>query len=140
MNDLEIVSLYELEPYELDELALDEWEEMALFEGDPDFMDTPDGDRVYFFIWKDKNKVIVDEHTLYEPELENFCNGQSCIVTLWWYSSRNETDKWKYMDENTRDEYDAYKGLKIAYRYWCGMSYTTFRYTYWEQNFIPCNK
>ena len=56
---------------------------MALFEGDPDCMVIPENYPIYFFIWSDKNLVIVSDLDFsYCDELLEFCKGQDTRVSL----------------------------------------------------------
>ena len=93
MKKLELLSVYELSPDEMQELYLEEGEEFALFEGDPDYMVTPDGDCIYFFIRSDKNLVIVSDYSYsgFDSELLEFCEGQDTRVSRSGYNSRSET-------------------------------------------------
>ena len=64
---LELKSVFELSPDEMQELYLEDGEELSLFEGDSDYMVIPwksenfGIDAVYFFIRSDKNLVIVSD-------------------------------------------------------------------------------
>lgn len=99
MKELELKSVYELSPEELQELDLQEGDELVLFEGDPDRMDTPgmdenyltDSNRIYFFIRSEKNMVVTSYETEYSSELLEFCKGQDTKVTRSGYNSRSET-------------------------------------------------
>lgn len=126
---LELKSVYELSPDEMEELYLEEGEELSLFEGDPDYMVTPEYP-IYFFIWSDKNLVIVSDYSDYDQELLEFCKGQDTRVSRSGYNSRSETWHWEYMDywENAWDSFEKNQNLKIAYRWGCGYVYTLFEY------------
>ena len=95
---LEIKSVYELSPEELEELDLQEGDELVLFEGDPDYMVTPGTSEnymtpqnwIYFFIWSDKNLVIVSDYSDFDSELLEFCKGQDTRVSRSGYNSRSE--------------------------------------------------
>lgn len=128
MKELELKSIYELSPEEMQELDLQEGEELALFEGDPDYMVEPNGYPVYFFIWSDKNLVIVSDYSDFDDELLEFCKGQDTRVSRSGYNSRSETWHWEYLEKNTREWWDECKNLKIAYRWGCGYVYTLFEY------------
>ena len=128
---LELKSVYELSPEELEELYLQEGEELSLFDGDPDYMVTPSGDEcIYFFIWSDKNLVIVSDYSWewYDSELLEFCAGQDTRVSRSGYNTRSEVWHWEYLEKNTREWWDECKNLKIAYRWGCGYVYTLFEY------------
>ena len=128
MKELELKSVYELSPEELRELDLQEGEELSLFEGDPDYMVTPDGECIYFFIRSEKNMVVTSYETEYSNELLEFCKWQDTKVSRSGYNSRSEAWHWEYLDENTREWWDECKNLKIAYRWGCGYVYTLFEY------------
>lgn len=125
---LELKSVFELSPDEMQELYLEDGEELSLFEGDPDYMVTPEGYPIYFFIRSDKNLVIVSDYSDFDDELLEFCKGQDTTVSRAGYNTRSEVWHWEYLDENTRDGWDECKNLKIAYRWWCGYVYTLFEY------------
>lgn len=133
----EIVPVYYLSEEQMKELDLEEWEEMALFEWDPDYMiETRIGHGwkeyerpVYFFIWKDENIIVVSEEDFeHQDELLEFCEGQDPTVSRAWYNTRSETKHREYLEDNTRDGREKCKNLKIAYRGWCGYVYTLFEY------------
>lgn len=88
---LELKSVYELSPDEMQELDLQEGDELVLFEGDCDYMVTPDGYPIYFFIWSDKNLVVVSDYSDYDDELLEFCKGQDTRVSRAGYNSRRES-------------------------------------------------
>ena len=95
---LELKSVYELSPDELQELDLQEGDELVLFEGDPDYMVTPGTSEdymtpqnwIYFFIWSEKNLVITSEYSDYDQELLEFCAGQDTRVSRSGYNTRSE--------------------------------------------------
>ena len=99
MKELELKTLWELSPEELQELDLQEGDELSLFEGDPDRMDIPgmdenyltESNRIYFFIWSEKNMVVTSYETEYSSELLEFCKGQDAKVTRSGYNSRRES-------------------------------------------------
>lgn len=139
MNEkkLQLKTVWELTPEELQELDLEEWNELLLFEWDPDWMDEPvtswDGykwfNRIYFFIWSDKNLVITsDEPWTCKNELLEFCNWQDTKVSKSGYNTRSETWHWQFMEywDNAWESFEKCKNLKIAYRWWCGYVYTLF--------------
>lgn len=131
MNEkLELKSVYELSPDEMQELYLEEGDELSLFEGDPDYMVTPDGKCIYFFIRSDKNLVIVSDYSDFDDELLEFCAGQDTRVSRSGYNSRSEAWHWEYMDyeNNAWDSFEKNPNLKIAYRWGCGYVYTLFEY------------
>ena len=121
---LELKSVYELSPDEMQELDLQEEDELSLFEGDPDYMVTPEGE------CSDKNLVIVSDYSYsgFDSELLEFCKGQDTRVSRSGYNSRSETWHWEYLENNTREWWDECKNLKIAYRWGCGYVYTLFEY------------
>lgn len=129
---LELKSVYELSPDEMEELDLEEWNEMVLFEGDSDYMVTPEGEIVEFFIWSDKNLVVVSDYSWsgYDTELLEFCEGQDTSVSRSWVNTRSEVWHWEYMEygENAWKSFEENKNLKIAYRGGCGYVYTLFEY------------
>lgn len=133
---LELKSVYELSPDEMQELDLQEGDELVLFEGDPDYMVTPGASddymspqtHIYFFIWSDKNLVIVSDYSDFDSELLEFCEGQDTRVSRSGYNSRRESGRWEYLEKNTREWWDECKNLKIAYRWGCGYVYTLFEY------------
>lgn len=125
---LELKSVYELSPEELEELDLQEGDEFVLFEGDPDYMVTPEGYPIYFFIWSDKNLVVVSDYSDFDGELLEFCKGQDTTISRAGYNSRSETWHWEYLEKNTWEWWDECKNLKIAYRWGCGYVYTLFEY------------
>lgn len=125
---LELKSVYELSPDEMQELDLQEGDELVLFEGDCDYMVTPEGYPIYFFIWSDKNLVIVSDYSDYDDELLEFCKGQDTSVSRSGYNTRSETWHWNYMEHNSRDGFEKNWNLKIAYRWGCGYVYTLFEY------------
>lgn len=133
---LELKSVFELSPDEMQELYLEEGEELSLFEGDSDYMVIPWKtndfwmDTVYFFIRSDKNLVIVSDYSDFDSELLEFCKGQDTRVSRSGYNSRSETWHWEYMDywENAWESFKNNPNLKIAYRWWCGYVYTLFEY------------
>lgn len=136
MNEkkLTLKSVYELTPDEMQELDLKEWNEMALFEGDSDYMISPDWCRVedatYFFIWSDKNLVVTSDDTMFEDELLEFCNGQDTSISRSGVNTRSEAGKWEYMEygDDAWESFKNNKNLKIAYRGGCGYVYTLFEY------------
>ena len=136
MKKLELKTVWELSPEELQELDLQEGEELSLFEGDPDRMDIPgmdenyltESNRIYFFIWSEKNMVITSYETEYSNELLEFCKGQDTKVSRSGYNSRSETWHWEYLEKNTWEWWEECKKLKIAYRWGCGYVYTLFEY------------
>ena len=87
---LELKSVYELSPDEMQELDLQEGGELVLFEGDCDYMVTPDGYPIYFFIRSDKNLVIVSDYSGFDSELLEFCNGQDTSISRSGYNTRSE--------------------------------------------------
>lgn len=125
---LEIKSVYELSPEEMEELYIEEGDELSLFEGDPDYMVTPENYPIYFFIWSDKNLVIVSDYSDFDSELLEFCRGQDTSVSRAGYNTRSEVWHWEYLEKNTREWWDECKNLKIAYRWGCGYVYTLFEY------------
>ena len=127
---LELKSVYELSPDEMQELDLQEGEEFLLFEGDSDYMVTPEGECIYFFIWSDKNLVIVSDYSDFDSELLEFCAGQDTSVSIGGWNTRSEVWHWEYMDywENAWESFKNNPNLKIAYRWWCGYVYTLFEY------------
>lgn len=137
-QDLELRSVYCLDEDEMKELDLEDWEEFALFEGDPDYMDEPMYNhvwdlyfnRIYFFIWREKNMVIVSEEPENKEELLEFCRWQNTKVSISWTSTRSESGHWQYMDywDNAWEAYEKNKNLKIAYRNGCWYTYTLFEY------------
>jgi hypothetical protein len=88
---LELKSVYELSPDEMQELDLQEGEEFSLFEGDSDYMVAPNGECIYFFIRSEKNLVIVSDYSDFDSELLEFCEGQDTRVSRSGYNSRSET-------------------------------------------------
>lgn len=135
-ENLELKSVYELSPDEMQELYLEDGEELSLFEGDSDYMVIPWKtndfwmDTVYFFIRSDKNLVIVSDYSDFDSELLEFCKGQDTRVSRSGYNSRSETWHWEYMDywENAWESFKNNPNLKIAYRWGCGYVYTLFEY------------
>ena len=125
---LELKSVYELSPDEMQELDLEEEDELSLFEGDPDYMVTPEGECIYFFIRSDKNLVIVSDYSDFDDELLEFCKWQDTRVSRSWVNTRSEAWHWEYLEKNTREWWDECKNLKIAYRWGCGYVYTLFEY------------
>lgn len=128
---LKLVNVYELTPEEMEELYIQEWDEMSLFEGDSDYMVTPDGEYVFFFIWSDKNKVITSNWNFdFDKELLEFCNVQDTKVSISGTNTRSQSKHWEYMEywENARDTFEKNPNLKIAYRWGCGYVYTLFEY------------
>lgn len=128
-KQLTVKSIWELSPEELQELDLEEWNELLLFEWDPDYMITPEGYPIYFFIWSDKNLVIVsDLDFVYYNELLEFCKWQDTKVSKSGYNTRSETWHWQFMEywDNAWESFEKCKNLKIAYRWWCGYVYTLF--------------
>jgi hypothetical protein len=87
---LELKSVFELSPDEMQELDLQEGEEFELFEGDSDYMVLPNGYAVYFFIWSDKNLVITSYCDEYGDELLEFCEGQDTSISRSGYNTRSE--------------------------------------------------
>ena len=88
---LTLVNVYELTPEEMQELRLEEGDEMSLFEGDPDYMVTPDGEYVYFFIWSEKNLVVTSNWNFdFDEELLEFCRGQDTSVSRSGVNTRSE--------------------------------------------------
>ena len=90
-ENLELKSVYELSPDEMQELDLQEGDEFVLFEGDCDYMVTPDGECIYFFIRSDKNLVITSDYSDFDDELLEFCNGQDTTISRAGYNFRSET-------------------------------------------------
>lgn len=131
---LELKSVFELSPDEMQELYLEDGEELSLFEGDSDYMVIPWKtndfwmDTVYFFIRSDKNLVIVSDYSDFDSELLEFCKGQDTRVSRSGYNTRSEVWHWEYLEKNTREWWDECKNLKIAYRWGCGYVYTLFEY------------
>lgn len=131
---LQLKTIWELTPEELQELDLEEWNEMVLFEWDSDWMDEPTErgfNRIYFFIRSDKNLVITsDEPWNYKDELLEFCEWQDTKVSIGWYNTRSETWHWQFMEygDNAWESFGKCKNLKIAYRGGCGYVYTLFEY------------
>jgi hypothetical protein len=87
---LELKSVFELSPDEMQELDLQEDNEFSLFEGDCDYMVTPDGECIYFFIRSDKNLVITSDYSDFDDELLEFCRGQDTTISRAGYNSRSE--------------------------------------------------
>ena len=108
-----------------------EFDPYVIFEWDPDYMIDENGWYVYFCrIW---NKVYyIDSEYGSEnlEKLEKFIENQNPKISLWWNSSRSETENRKYFeDENySWDWFNSYNWLKIAYRNGCWYSYTLFKY------------
>jgi len=129
MENLKIKSIYELNDYDYRKLYLKRWDELALFEWDSDYMILENDYPIYFsIIW---NTVYISDDDIDDENIEkllNFCNSQNTKITKSWNSYRLENEKWKYFDENTRDEFENYNWLKIAYRWWAGYCYTLFKY------------
>lgn len=132
MNEkkLNLKSVYELTSEELQELDLEEWNELVLFEWDPDYMVAPDGYPIYFFIWSDKNLVIISDYSDFDDELLEFCNGQDTKISRSGVNTRSEAGKWEYMEygDDARESFKNNKNLKIAYRGGCWYVYTLFEY------------
>ena len=129
MKELELKTVWELSPEELQELDLQEGEELSLFEGDPDYMVTPEGECIYFFIRSEKNLVIVSDYSdFFDGELLEFCEGQDTRVSRSGYNSRRESWNWEYLEKNNWEWWEECKNLKIAYRWGCGYVYTLFEY------------
>lgn len=133
----EIVSVYDLDDRQKEELYIKDWDELSLFEWDPDYMVTPwaddnymtESNHIYFFIWKDENIIVTSTEDFdYKDELLEFCEGQDPTISKWWFNTRSETNHWQYLEENTWDGREKCKNLKIAYRGWCGYVYTLFEY------------
>jgi hypothetical protein len=74
----------------MQELDLQEGEEFSLFEGDSDYMVTPEGECIYFFIRSEKNLVIVSDYSDYDDELLEFCAGQDTTISRSGYNTRSE--------------------------------------------------
>ena len=129
-ENLELKSVYELSPEELEELDLQEGDEFVLFEGYPDYMVTPEGYPIYFFIWSDKNLVIVSDYSDYDQELLEFCKWQNTSISRSGVNTRSEVWHWEYMEygENAWDSFEKNQNIKIAYRWGCGYVYTLFEY------------
>ena len=130
-ENLELKSVYELSPDEMEELYIEEGDELSLFEGDPDFMVTPDGEYVYFFIWSEKNLVVTSNWNFdFDEELLEFCRGQDTSISRSGVNTRSEAWHWEYMEygENAWKSFEENKNLKIAYRWGCGYVYTLFEY------------
>jgi len=129
MKNLKIKSIYELNNYDYRKLYLKRWDELALFEWDSDYMILENEYPIYFaIIW---NTVYISDDDIDDENIEkllNFCNSQNTKITKSGNSYRLENEKWKYFDENTRDEFENYNWLKIAYRWWAGYYYTLFKY------------
>ena len=127
---LELKSVWELSPEELEELDLVEWGEFDLFDGDSDYMVTPEKNTIFFFIWSEKNLVITSEYSQFDDELLEFCAGQDTSVSRSWVNTRSEVWHWEYMEygENAWKSFEENKNLKIAYRGGCGYVYTLFEY------------
>jgi hypothetical protein len=88
---LELKSVFELSPDEMQELDLQEGDEFSLFEGDSDYMVLPDSDYpIYFFIRSDKNLVITSDYSDFDDELLEFCKGQDTTISRAGYNSRKE--------------------------------------------------
>ena len=116
-------------------MDLEEGDEFALFEGDPDYMLEPHNNwsddyfrPIYFFIWKDRNLIVVSEEPEYEKELLEFCEWQDTRVSLWGNTTRSETKHWEFLEKNNWEWWEECKNLKIAYRGGCGYVYTLFEY------------
>ena len=127
---LELKRVWELSPDEMKELDLVEWGEFDLFEGDSDYLVTPEKNTIFFFIWSDKNLVITSEYSEFDDELLEFCAGQDTSVSRSGVNTRSETWHWEYMEygENAWNSFEENKNLKIAYRGGCGYVYTLFEY------------
>ena len=129
-NKLDIKSIYEMDNEELKYYDLEEWNELDLFEGDPDYMIDEKWNYTYFFISEKFNTVYISDDWIWnDPKYEkllNFCESQDPKISLSWYNTRSENDKWNYMD----DDEDFYENnwLRIWYRWWCWYFYTCFKY------------
>lgn len=137
MNEkLTIKNVYELTPDEMEELYLEEWNELALFEGDPDYMVTPKEYPIYFFIWSDKNLVITSDYSDFDDELLEFCNWQDTTVSKSRYNTRSEAGKRQFMDygDNAWESFAKNQNLKIAYRGGCWYVYSLFEYVQPEES------
>ena len=88
---LEIKSVWELSPEELEELDLQDGEELSLFEGDADYMVTPEKNTIFFFIWSEKNLVVTSEYSEFDDELLEFCAGQDTSISRSGVNTRSET-------------------------------------------------
>ena len=139
----EIVPVWYLSEEQMKELDLKEWDELALFEWDPDYMVTPwaddnymtESNHIYFFIWKDEKIIVTSTDDFdYEDELLEFCEGQDPTISKGWFNKRKETEHREYLEDNTWDWFEKCKNLKIAYRGWCGYVYTLFEYLYPNEN------
>lgn len=47
-------------------------------------------DTVYFFIWSEKNLVVVSDYSDYDDELLEFCKGQDTSVSMGGWNTRSE--------------------------------------------------
>ena len=131
MKNLKIKSIYELNNYDYKKLWIkksDDYDnEWRIFEWDCDYLVDKNWYTLYFLIYW--NTVYTsDINTDYDDILLEFCNWQNTKITKSWNSYRYESWKWQYFDENTRDEFENYHWLKIAYRWWAGYCYTLFKY------------
>lgn len=124
---MKIKTIYELSKYDYKKLYLKEWDEFALFDDNCDFLIDENWNRLYFYV--DRNTIYVsdyDDFWEYYDKLLEFCENQNYKISRWWYNTRLETKKRKYFDDDK--EFDSYKWLKIAYRWWVGYYYTLFKY------------
>lgn len=112
-----------------------QWDPFIVFEGDPDYMIDESWNTIYF-IRIDNKVYYIDYDSNWDQgysdlkKLEQFIENQSMKISLWWNSSRSETENRKYFeDENySWDWFNSYNWLKIAYRNGCWYSYTLFKY------------
>lgn len=118
MKKLKLVDLYELDKKTKKELDLEEGKEYRLFEWDPDYIILQENDEVIEFsnFCEYKNKLIVDWFSSYYDELIDFCE--------------NRLENREPFEKQTREEFQKYNWLKIAYRWWIGYVYKLYYYNF----------
>ena len=112
-----------------------QWDPFIVFEGDPDYMIDEVWNTIYFIRIKDK-VYYIDYNSDWDQwysdleKLNEFIENQSMKISLWWNSSRSETENRKYFENGNYswDWFNSYNWLKIAYRNGCWYSYTLFKY------------
>ena len=112
-----LIDVYCLDEKTKEDLSLEDEKEYLLFEWDPDYMVLQEDwevlEHVYFTDYEDK--IIIDWASGYEDKLIEFYE---------------DDEHWKPFEKQTREAFQAYDWLKIAYRGWVGYVYSLYYYDF----------
>ena len=110
---MKIKNIYELSKYDYKKLYLKEWEELSLFDWDPDYIIDSYWYPCYFCIsW---NTIYTSDYD--DPEIDDM------ILDFVEWKNR------KSFEEQNREAFRKYDWIKLAYRWWIWYVYSLYYYT-----------